>query len=113
MWPIFSLFARRYRRFSSRGGISIGTRSTTVKPYPSSPTNFLGLSTIRIMTNNPRKLVGLEGYGLTVVESVPIEIPPRDEKLRYLRAKREKMGHILHHQGLEPDEIYVEGGSDE
>jgi len=73
----------------------------------------LGLSTIRIMTNNPRKLVGLEGYGLTVVERVPIEIPPRDENLRYLRAKREKMGHILHHQGLEPDEIYVEGGSDE
>jgi 3,4-dihydroxy 2-butanone 4-phosphate synthase / GTP cyclohydrolase II len=60
----------------------------------------LGLSTIRLMTNNPRKLVGLEGYGLTAVERVPLETVPRDENLRYLTAKRAKMGHILHHQGL-------------
>jgi len=60
----------------------------------------LGLSTIRILTNNPRKLSGLEGYGLEVVEQVPIEIPPNDENRRYLSAKRDKLGHRLHHQGL-------------
>jgi 3,4-dihydroxy 2-butanone 4-phosphate synthase/GTP cyclohydrolase II len=61
----------------------------------------LGLSSIRIMTNNPRKLVGLEGYGLTVTERVPLEVKPRRTNLRYLRAKKEKLGHILHHQGLQ------------
>lgn len=61
----------------------------------------LGLSSIRIMTNNPRKLVGLEGYGLTITERVPLEIKPTEDNLRYLQAKREKMGHILHHQGLQ------------
>jgi 3,4-dihydroxy 2-butanone 4-phosphate synthase/GTP cyclohydrolase II len=60
----------------------------------------LGLSSIRIMTNNPRKLVGLEGYGLTITERVPLEVIPRDENVRYLKVKKEKMGHILHHQGL-------------
>lgn len=60
----------------------------------------LGLSSIRIMTNNPRKLVGLEGYGLTITERVPLEIKPTDANLRYLQVKREKLGHILHHQGL-------------
>ncbi len=60
----------------------------------------LGLTSIRIMTNNPRKLVGLEGYGLTITERVPLEIPPRDENVRYLQVKKDKMGHILHHQGL-------------
>jgi len=58
----------------------------------------LGLSTIRILTNNPKKLTGLEGYGLTVTEQVPIEIPPNPENERYLSAKREKLGHRLHHQ---------------
>jgi 3,4-dihydroxy 2-butanone 4-phosphate synthase/GTP cyclohydrolase II len=60
----------------------------------------LGLSTIRILTNNPRKLSGLEGYGLTVVEQVPIEIPPNARNVRYLTTKRDKLGHRLHHQGL-------------
>ena len=69
----------------------------------------LGLTTIRLMTNNPRKLVGVEGYGLTVVERVPVEVPPRDENLAYLQTKVDKMGHILHHQGLHPEEIHVEG----
>ena len=60
----------------------------------------LGLSTIRILTNNPKKISGLEGYGLTVVEQVPIETPPNAENRRYLATKREKLGHRLHHQDL-------------
>ena len=67
----------------------------------------LGLTTIRILTNNPRKIVGLEGYGLEVVERVPIETPPHEENLAYLRAKREKLGHRLHHQDLRLDEAPV------
>lgn len=63
--------------------------------------NDLGLSSIRIMTNNPRKLVGLEGYGLTITERVPLEVAPTDKNVRYLQTKKEKMGHILHHQGLQ------------
>ena len=47
----------------------------------------LGLSTIRILTNNPKKIVGLEGFGLTVVEQVPIEVPPNAENRRYLETK--------------------------
>jgi 3,4-dihydroxy 2-butanone 4-phosphate synthase / GTP cyclohydrolase II len=60
----------------------------------------LGLTTIRQLTNNPKKIVGLEGYGLSVVERVPIEVQPQDENIRYLQVKRDKMGHILHHQDL-------------
>src|SRR5207253_2156102 len=58
----------------------------------------LGLTTIRILTNNPKKISGLEGYGLTVVEQVPIEVPPNAENRRYLAAKRDKLAHKLHHQ---------------
>jgi 3,4-dihydroxy 2-butanone 4-phosphate synthase / GTP cyclohydrolase II len=61
----------------------------------------LGLTTIRIMTNNPRKLVGLEGYGLTITERVPLEMRPTRANLNYLRVKKDKLGHILHHQGLQ------------
>jgi 3,4-dihydroxy 2-butanone 4-phosphate synthase/GTP cyclohydrolase II len=66
----------------------------------------LGLTTIRILTNNPKKISGLEGYGLTVVEQVAIETPPNSENRRYLAAKRDKLGHRLHHQDLrfEPEE---------
>jgi len=60
----------------------------------------LGLTTIRILTNNPRKLTGIEGFGLTVVEQVAIEVPPNSENRRYLAAKRDKLGHRLHHQDL-------------
>jgi len=60
----------------------------------------LGLTTIRILTNNPRKLIGIEGFGLTVVEQVAIEVPPNTENRRYLAAKRDKLGHRLHHQDL-------------
>jgi 3,4-dihydroxy 2-butanone 4-phosphate synthase/GTP cyclohydrolase II len=63
----------------------------------------LGLTTIRQLTNNPRKIAGLEGYGLKVVERVPIEVPPGDENTRYLQTKRDKMGHKLHHQHLRFD----------
>ncbi len=55
----------------------------------------LGLHTIRLMTNNPKKLIGLEGYGLEMVERVPIEIEPGAENLRYLKTKKEKMGHLI------------------
>ncbi|MCL5736061.1 MAG: bifunctional 3,4-dihydroxy-2-butanone-4-phosphate synthase/GTP cyclohydrolase II [Actinobacteria bacterium] len=73
----------------------------------------LGLTTIRIMTNNPRKLVGLEGYGLTVTERVPLEVKPTDQNLRYLQAKKVKMGHMLHHQGLQFGDDDEKGGSDD
>jgi 3,4-dihydroxy 2-butanone 4-phosphate synthase / GTP cyclohydrolase II len=66
----------------------------------------LGLTTIRILTNNPKKITGIEGFGLTVVEQVPIEVSPNDENRRYLATKRSKLGHRLHHQDLrfeEPD----------
>jgi 3,4-dihydroxy 2-butanone 4-phosphate synthase/GTP cyclohydrolase II len=60
----------------------------------------LGLTTIRILTNNPKKLTGIDGFGLKVVEQVPIEIAPNEENQRYLTAKRDKLGHRLHHQDL-------------
>jgi 3,4-dihydroxy 2-butanone 4-phosphate synthase / GTP cyclohydrolase II len=66
----------------------------------------LGLTTIRILTNNPKKITGIEGFGLSVVEQVPIEVSPNDENRHYLRTKRAKLGHRLHHQDLrfeEPD----------
>jgi 3,4-dihydroxy 2-butanone 4-phosphate synthase/GTP cyclohydrolase II len=60
----------------------------------------LGLTTIRILTNNPKKLTGIDGFGLTVVEQVPIEIAPQSENRRYLATKKTKLGHRLHHQDL-------------
>ena len=67
----------------------------------------LGLSTIRLLTNNPKKVSGLQAFGLTVTEQVPIEVPPNDENRRYLSTKRDKLGHGLHHQGLkiEPEDV--------
>ena len=64
----------------------------------------LGLSSIRILTNNPKKIHGLQGYGLSVTEQVPIEHMPNPHNEGYLRAKAERMGHTLHHQGLNLDE---------
>ncbi|MBI4411176.1 MAG: bifunctional 3,4-dihydroxy-2-butanone-4-phosphate synthase/GTP cyclohydrolase II [Deltaproteobacteria bacterium] len=55
----------------------------------------VGLKKIRLMTNNPKKIIGLEGYGLEIVERVPIEMAPSDHNMLYLRTKREKMGHLL------------------
>jgi 3,4-dihydroxy 2-butanone 4-phosphate synthase/GTP cyclohydrolase II len=57
----------------------------------------LGLSSIRVLTNNPRKLVGLEGYGLKLVERVPIVPDPNDQNRSYLEVKRDKLGHLLAH----------------
>jgi 3,4-dihydroxy 2-butanone 4-phosphate synthase/GTP cyclohydrolase II len=55
----------------------------------------LGLKTIRLLTNNPKKVVGLEGYGLKIVEQVPIRMKPNPHNERYLKTKREKLGHLL------------------
>ncbi|MCS7047012.1 MAG: bifunctional 3,4-dihydroxy-2-butanone-4-phosphate synthase/GTP cyclohydrolase II [Gemmataceae bacterium] len=55
----------------------------------------LGIRDIRLLTNNPKKVVGLEGYGLRIVERVPIQIPPNDKNARYLAAKKQKLGHLL------------------
>jgi 3,4-dihydroxy 2-butanone 4-phosphate synthase / GTP cyclohydrolase II len=55
----------------------------------------LGLTTIRLLTNNPKKVIGLEGYGLEIVKQVPIKIAPNPFNEKYLRVKREKMGHLL------------------
>ncbi len=55
----------------------------------------IGLGKIRLLTNNPRKIVGLEGYGLQVVERVPIEVSPKKDNLKYLRTKQKKLGHMI------------------
>jgi len=55
----------------------------------------LGLSTIRLITNNPKKIVGIEGYRLKVVERVPTEVRPKPQNIRYLETKRDKLGHLL------------------
>jgi 3,4-dihydroxy 2-butanone 4-phosphate synthase/GTP cyclohydrolase II len=63
----------------------------------------LGLTTIRILTNNPKKIAGIEAFGLTVVEQLPIQVPPNAENRAYLEAKRDKLGHKLHHQDMRYD----------
>ena len=55
----------------------------------------LGITTMRLMTNNPAKYGGLEGFGLEIVERVPVAIAPTQENIAYLRTKQEKMGHLL------------------
>ncbi|MEJ7784496.1 MAG: bifunctional 3,4-dihydroxy-2-butanone-4-phosphate synthase/GTP cyclohydrolase II [Solirubrobacteraceae bacterium] len=67
----------------------------------------LGLSSIRILTNNPKKIRGLEGYGLRVTDQIPIEHLPNPHNEAYLRTKAERMGHTLHHQGLALDEEMI------
>ncbi len=67
----------------------------------------LGLTSIRLLTNNPKKIVGLEGYGLEVTDQVPIEHPATAHNREYLRAKRDRLGHALHHQGLALDEEMI------
>ena len=63
----------------------------------------LGLSSIRILTNNPKKIRGLEGYGLSVAAQIPIQHMANPHNEAYLRAKRDRMGHTLHHQGTNVD----------
>jgi 3,4-dihydroxy 2-butanone 4-phosphate synthase/GTP cyclohydrolase II len=67
----------------------------------------LGLSSIRILTNNPKKIRGLEGYGLSVSAQIPIVHAANPHNERYLAAKRDRLGHTLHHQGLALDEQMV------
>ncbi|MDP3296747.1 MAG: bifunctional 3,4-dihydroxy-2-butanone-4-phosphate synthase/GTP cyclohydrolase II [Thermodesulfovibrionia bacterium] len=55
----------------------------------------LGVRNMRLMTNNPKKIIGLEGYGLTIVERVPIETKPHEKNIRYLATKKKKLGHLL------------------
>jgi len=69
----------------------------------------LGLSSIRILTNNPKKIHGLEGYGLSVSEQIPIEPASNQHNAEYLETKRRRMGHTLHHQGLNLDEEMIHG----
>jgi 3,4-dihydroxy 2-butanone 4-phosphate synthase/GTP cyclohydrolase II len=64
----------------------------------------LGLSTIRLLTNNPKKIHGVAGFGLTVLGQVPIVTTPNPHNEAYLRAKATRMGHVIHHQGLPLDE---------
>jgi 3,4-dihydroxy 2-butanone 4-phosphate synthase / GTP cyclohydrolase II len=63
----------------------------------------LGVHSMRLLTNNPAKRAGLEGYGLEIVERVPLEVRPREENIGYLRTKREKLGHLLEHLETEAD----------
>ena len=74
----------------------------------------LGLTSIRILTNNPKKIIGMEGYGLSVADQIAIESVPNPHNEAYLNAKRDRMGHALHHQGLPLDEqlIYEEHRKD-
>jgi len=73
----------------------------------------LGLTSIRILTNNPKKIIGLEGYGLSVSDQVPIVAPANPYNADYLRVKRERMGHILHHQGVEVDDELLDSPASE
>ncbi len=57
----------------------------------------LGLSSIHLLTNNPKKIVGLEGYGLKITKRIPLEIKPNKENIKYLKTKKEKLGHLLKH----------------
>ncbi|MHB8841793.1 MAG: bifunctional 3,4-dihydroxy-2-butanone-4-phosphate synthase/GTP cyclohydrolase II [Candidatus Aquicultor sp.] len=64
----------------------------------------LGLSSIRLMTNNPKKIVGLEGYGLNIIERVPLQVKPTDYNIHYLQTKKEKMDHMLENVDRTPEE---------
>ena len=55
----------------------------------------LGLKKIKLLTNNPKKIIGLKGYDLEIVERIPIEIPPNEINANYLKIKRDKMGHLI------------------
>ena len=63
----------------------------------------LGIKKIRLLTNNPKKIVGLKGYGLNIVERIPIEITPNADNARYLETKRDKLGHLILNGDLKCD----------
>ncbi|MDQ3765949.1 MAG: bifunctional 3,4-dihydroxy-2-butanone-4-phosphate synthase/GTP cyclohydrolase II [Actinomycetota bacterium] len=69
----------------------------------------LGITTMRFLTNNPTKRAGLEGYGLEIVERVPLETAPNPENLRYLQTKKEKMGHLLEAFVAAPETVLTAG----
>jgi len=68
----------------------------------------LGLTSIKILTNNPRKIVGIDAFGLKVTGSVPIRIKPNPHNERYLKTKRLKLGHLL--EGVDANHISLERG---
>ena len=72
----------------------------------------LGITTMRFLTNNPTKRAGLEGYGLEIVERVPLETAPNPENLRYLQTKKEKMGHLLEAFVAAPETVLTAGDVD-
>ncbi len=69
----------------------------------------LGITTMRLMTNNPAKYGGLQGFGLEITERVPLDIAPNPENLRYLQTKRDRMGHMI--EVPEPDDRSEENAS--
>ena len=69
----------------------------------------LGLTTIRVLTNNPKKISGIAGFGLEVVAQEPIEVAPKPENRRYLDTKRDKLGHALHHQDIRFEQELTDG----
>jgi 3,4-dihydroxy 2-butanone 4-phosphate synthase/GTP cyclohydrolase II len=73
----------------------------------------LGLTTIRILTNNPKKIIGLEGYGLQVSDQIPIVHQSNPHNERYLKTKQERMGHALHHQGMAFDDELIQAEHEE
>jgi 3,4-dihydroxy 2-butanone 4-phosphate synthase / GTP cyclohydrolase II len=73
----------------------------------------LGLSSIRILTNNPKKIIGLEGYGLSVSEQLPIPVIANPHNEGYLRTKQVRMGHAIHHQALPLDEELIHAEHEE
>jgi 3,4-dihydroxy 2-butanone 4-phosphate synthase/GTP cyclohydrolase II len=56
----------------------------------------LGLGKVKLLTNNPKKLAALSGFGIEIVDQIPLEVKPNDNNRRYLKTKKEKMGHTLH-----------------
>ena len=65
----------------------------------------LGVRRMRLMTNNPKKMVGLSGYDLEIVDRLPIELPPKKHNFKYLKTKQEKMGHLLEMKGMKNEDL--------
>jgi 3,4-dihydroxy 2-butanone 4-phosphate synthase/GTP cyclohydrolase II len=96
--------ANKIRAYALQDGGKDTVEANEELGFPADPRDYgigaqiladLGLSKIRLLTNNPRKIVGLEAYGLEVVERIPIEVSPNPDNVKYLEAKRAKLGHLL------------------